>query len=548
MIGVREVFRVRSGNAAITFTLPMTPSFALAAALSVFLPCIAHGAEGASTTAPPVPRPDVKAHVLKNGMKFFVVENHSVPVFTGWVRFRVGSVDEHPGITGSTHLLEHMLFKGTRKTGTWNYEAEAPLMQKIDALAAQLREEQAKLQNPLQGGSEARVKELRGRIADVQKEQKQYIVKDELWDTYVRNGGSLNASTNENGTQYFVNLPANRLGLWMFLESDRLQGTVLREFYSERDVVFEERRLRTETQPQGKMAEMLQATAFIGHPYRWPVVGWPGDLFTVSREAVEAYYHQYYAPNNAIAAVVGDVKADEVFAQADKYFGGLPAGAATPPPVFSDEPEQEGERRVDVQFDAKPQVMMGWHAPGYTGEDTPALLVLDDVLSGGRTSRFKLNIEDKKVGINVSTSMDEGRYPGLFSAYGAPVEPRTAAELEAAIDAEIEKVKTEPVTDWELERTRNKLRADFLRRQESNLAVGATLTNAEAVAGDWKYAYDLVDKEIAVTAADVQRVAQKYLVKSNRTVATLIPTKSSKPKEPIRLKPGEIHEMRGSGL
>src|SRR5262245_44151903 len=199
---------------------------------------------------------DVKEKTLKNGLKILVVENHTAPVVSCFMRFKVGSVDEHPGITGSAHLLEHMLFKGTKEIGTTNYEAETPIMKKIDSLAVLLREEQRKLQNVLWRGDSAKVKSLRDQIAQLQDEQRKYIIKDELWETYLKNGGTgLNASTGDDRTQYYVSLPANRLELWAVLESDRLKNPVLREFYSERDVVFEERRLRTDTQPFGKLFE-----------------------------------------------------------------------------------------------------------------------------------------------------------------------------------------------------------------------------------------------------------------------------------------------------
>ncbi len=470
---------------------------------------------------------NVQEYTLKNGLELLMVEKYTAPVVSCVVRFKVGSVDEWPGITGTSHLLEHMLFKGTKNIGTWNYAAEVPLMKEIDQIAAQMEKEEKSLQNPLAGRDETKLKQLREKLRELQKKQKQYIIKDELWETYLKNGGAgLNASTFEDGTQYFLSLPANRLELWAYIESDRMREPVLREFYSERDVVFEERRLRTDTQPMGKLWEQFAATAFTAHPYGWPVVGWASDISTVKREQVQEYFRNHYSPNNAVIAVVGDINPQQVIGLVEKYFADIPAQPA-PEPVFTSEPEQRGERRIEVEFDANPQMLIGYHMPQAGHPDSYVLDVIASILSRGRTSRFYKNlVEDKKIALTVTAFSNQSRYPDLFTIQAMPLAPHTTPELEEAIYQEIEKLKVEPVSSWELEKTRNQLEADFIRSLNSNTGLAFQLTNYQAVTGSWKFLQTLKEERKKVTPEEIMRVAQKYLTKSNRTVATLVKTKS----------------------
>lgn len=464
---------------------------------------------------------DVKEKVLSNGMKILVVENHIAPVISTYVRFRVGAVDEHNGITGISHFLEHMLFKGTKIIGTSNYEAEVPLMQKIDSLGALLEQEKGKLRSPLLGGSEDRAKALRAEIAAVQAEQAKYIVKDELWETYLKNGGNgLNASTGNDGTQYYLSLPANRLELWAFLESDRMANLVFREFYSERDVIREERRLTTENQPGRVLGEALNATANWASPYHWSVVGWASDIENFRLQDMKDYFHTYYHPSNAIAVIVGDVKPEEVFSLCEKYFGTIPARPA-PRPVFTDDAPQQGERRVEVEYDAKPTAMIGWHMPQIGHPDVAALDVLSDILSRGRTARLYKNVVEKKLG-RTSAGVSFSRYPGLFTCNITPMGQHTVDEVMAAALAEIDRLKTEPVQPWELDKVRNQADADFVRNFTSNSGMAFRIGNMEAMAGNWHYLIDYRDEYKRVTPEDIMRVANKYFTKSNRTIATLV--------------------------
>jgi predicted Zn-dependent peptidase len=301
------------------------------------------------------------------------------------------------------------------------------------------------------------------------------------------------------------------------MESDRIGNLVLREFYSERDVVMEERRLRTENDVMGRLDEAVSAATFWASPYHWPVVGWMSDLLTVQREDVEAYFKSHYSPSNTVAVIVGDVNADEVFAICDKYFGKIP-GQPLPPPVVSLDPPQTGERRVEVEYDANPAAFVNWLIPAVGNSDLPALEVAASILSNGRTSRFYKAIREKRLG-TVNAGIDYNRYPGTFSCSMSPFGDHTTDELEAATYAEIDRLKSEPVTEWELQRVRNQADAQMLRSLENNMGLCRQLSNSEVLTGDWHFFLNRAKAVKAVTADDVMRVVNKYLVKRNRTVA-----------------------------
>lgn len=489
---------------------------------------------------------DVKETTLSNGMKILVLENHDAPVFSAMIRARVGSVDEKAGQTGLSHFLEHMLFKGTKIFGTSNYEAEMPLMAKIDSLGDLLHAEWAKIHDPLLPLDSTLYKKYRKEIEEIQTEQAQYVIKDELWETYLKNGGSrLNASTGQDGTQFYVSLPSNRLELWALLESDRFGNTIFREFYSERDVIYEERRLRTDTQPRGKMYEAMGAAAFTASGYGHSVIGWASDIETWDHDLLKDYFYTYYSPNNLVASVVGDVDANEVFAVCEKYFGEIPRGSE-PPMITTLEPEQNGERRVIVEFDANPSVNIGWHCPPIGHPDNAPLDVLTSILTQGRTSRFNKSIvEDQKLATRASIYSSSSRCTDLIMAYATPMQPHTCEEVEQAIYDEIDKLKTEPVSEWELQKIRNQLDADFIRGMNSNLGMGWRLAHYYAMTGDWKYMLTSYENLKKVTAEDIMRVANKYFAPEKRTVVTLVKTEPEDTEEPMGGRRGGVRHEGG---
>ncbi len=458
----------------------------------------------------------VKEHTLKNGMKLLLVERHGSPTVAAWIRFRVGSVDERSDERGVAHLLEHMLFKGTTTLGTKDYSAEKPLLDKIEVVAQELTTEKAR-----KGKADgAKVAELQKQLDALEKEAGQYVIKDEFSEIYSRNGGSgYNAFTSKDGTTYLINMPANKLELWAAIEADRMQNPVLREFYTERDVVMEERRRSYDASPEGKLWETFLATAFQVHPFGPPVIGWQSDIENLTRTKAEGFLKRYYAPNNAIVAVVGDINTQAVIALVEKYFGHISA-AVTVPPVAAEEPPQQGERRVEIVGDASADMLIGFHKPTLPDQDDYVFDVIDMVLADGRTSRlYKKMVVEQQIAADVGAFTAPGhRYPHLFIVTATPRAPHTVTEVETAILAEIEKLKNEPVTERELQQILNKLEFEEFRQMSSNGGLARNLTEYEATTGSWRYLIEHRQKVARVTAADVQRVAKKYLTRENRTV------------------------------
>lgn len=474
----------------------------------------------AGTHANAFPLP-VTAHTLTNGMRLLIVERRDSPTFAAYIRFRVGSVNEPAGQTGLAHLLEHMMFKGTRRFGTTGDPAEQPLLERIDRLYAALQDERAAGRHS-HPPDPARMTALQKEIAEAEAEAKRFVVRNEIFDIYRRHGGvRLNASTSRDGTQYYISLPKNRLELWALLESDRIRDPVFREFYTEREVVQEERRQRVDTSPRGQLMEAAVATAFAAVPYRHPVIGWPGELESLTRPQAEAYFRTYYAPNNALAILVGDLDPAETIRVMERYFGPIPAQTLPTAPAFA-EPPQVGERRLTIEFPAEPQLLMLYQAPPLGHPDTYPLSVLGSLLGEGRTSRLhKRLVEEKRLASSVSAGPWFLRYAGLFIVQATPRAPHTLAELEAAIEQELALVRAELPTARELGRVRNQLDTGLIRTLGSNAGLASTLGNAWALTGRWLAAWEDRDRIQAVTADDVLASAKRYLVTRQRTVAHL---------------------------
>ena len=307
------------------------------------------------------------------------------------------------------------------------------------------------------------------------------------------------------------------------MESDRLANPVLREFYSERDVVFEERRLRIDNSPSGKLYEQLNAAAFTASSYNWPVVGWASDLETVLREEVEEFFRQYYSPNNIVIAIVGDVKFDEVVKLIEKYFGNIPPSEKPVPPVTTMEPEQEGERRVAVAYDAEPRMAIGWHMPAGGDVDQEVFDVLSSILTRGRTSRlYKSLVEEKQMVSSIRAISAFTRFPDIFTIVAIPKNGFSTEEVEEVIYEEIRRLQDEGPTDWELQKVRNQLEASYIRSLRSNRGLARNLSDMQAKVGDWSYLLTLKEKRQAVTADDVKRILAEYFTEDNRTVAYLV--------------------------
>jgi predicted Zn-dependent peptidase len=481
----------------------------------------------ALAAARPAPAQDIAAFekkvtvkTLANGLTVLVCERPEAPVFSFFTHVDVGADREVPGITGLAHMFEHMAFKGTDRIGTSDYAKEKAALEAVESAYAPYDAERRRNV----GRDDKRVAELEKAWKDKIAEADGYVVKNEFGEIIDREGGvGLNAFTSSDATGYFFSFPANRLELWAYLESERYLKPVMREFYKERDVVYEERRMRTESQPVGRLIEQFAAAAFTAHPYGQPVVGWPSDLTTFSATDAQEFHAKYYVPSNMTVAVVGDVRAAEVFPLVEKYFGRLPS-APKPAPLRTTEPPQKAERQVVLKDAAQPFYVEGYHRPAFDHPDDPVYAVMQDLLSSGRTSRlYRSLVRDKKIAAAASGfgGFPGVKYPGLFAFFGVPTPGHTPEEIQGAIRAEIERLKIEDVADAELETVKTRTRANLIRRLDSNQGLANQLGTYQARDGDWRELFRDVEQIQKVTKADVRRVANATFVDTNRTVAMI---------------------------
>ncbi len=410
---------------------------------------------------------EVLERTLENGLKVLLVEEHKAPVATFHVWYRVGSRNERLGATGVSHLLEHMMFKGTSTTGPKEFNR---LIQ--------------------------------------------------------RNGGWDNAFTSHDYTGYYTNIAADRVHLPIALEADRMVNLLLKEedVRPERDVVLEERRLRTEDEPSSAVVEEMYAAAFKAHPYGSPVIGWMEEIRQINRAELLQHYRTYYIPNNAVVVAVGAFDREALFARIREAFGRLPRGPA-PPTVRSVEPPQQGERRVVVKREAKlPFVFIGYHTPTLAHPDSFALEVLASVLADGKSSRLHRSlVYEQQIALYAAASYDRlSADPSLFYLYAAALPGKGSDQVERALYAEVERVQREPVSERELQKAKNQLEADFVLSQDSIFSLARQIATYEMVAS-WREWERYLPGIRAVTPADVQRVARAYLTADNRTVGVLVP-------------------------
>ncbi|MDD8012855.1 MAG: pitrilysin family protein [Acidobacteriota bacterium] len=465
----------------------------------------------------------IQEKTLKNGMKFIVMEQHEAPVASFHIYADVGSAQEVEGITGISHILEHMAFKGTTTLGTKDYAAEAKVLEELDQVYEKLSREEEQIKP-----NADRVKELKAKFEELQKKAKEYVVNNEYFDMVMQQGDAgVNAYTSSDATQYINSLPANKLEFWMAITSDRFLNPVFREFYKERDVIMEERRLGLETQPMGKLIEDSLAVAFKAHPYHHEVIGHMSDLQRIRHQDVKDYFTKYYSPSNLTAAVVGDVDPQEVFRLAELYFGRIPSGPR-PEPLRTREPEQWGERRATVTAQSQPVLVVGYHRPSVRHADNGALDALANIIGQGRSSRiWESLVKKEKAAAQVGcfNGFPGDKYPNLILFFSMPSKDKTAAQSLELIDKEIERIKKEPVSPQELAKYKQMTKKGLIGQMKSNARMAANLTYYDVVQGDWRLLFDELANIDKITAADVQRVANTYLVTTNRTVGEIVPEK-----------------------
>lgn len=459
----------------------------------------------------------VTVKVLPNGLTLIICERPEAPVFSYFTVVDAGDANDPGGQSGLAHMFEHLAFKGTKDIGTTDYAAEKAALDKVEAAYAAYDTEYRKRV----GQDPAKLKQLKADFDAAEQAANKYVIPNEFTEIAEANGASgLNAETSLDATQYFWSMPSNRLQLWAYMESDRIANPVPRQFYRERNVVMEERRMRIDSNPIGRMVEQFLATAYVAHPYHRPGVGWESELSQITATEADAFHKKYYVPANIVIAVVGDVTPADL-PMLEKYFGEIPAGPK-PEPMSTVEPPQAAEKQVIIKDPTQPLYLEGYHRPDYRDPDDAVYDAIQDIFSNGRTSRlYRSLVRDQQIAAEAEgfSGFPGDKYPGLFAFFAVPNAGHTPEEMRTAIHKEIEKLKTTDVSDDELAMFKTRARADLLRGLGDNQGLAEQLAIYQLRYGDWQELFNELNKVDAVTKADIRRVASKVFVPSNRTYA-----------------------------
>jgi predicted Zn-dependent peptidase len=457
---------------------------------------------------------------LPNGLTIVICERPEAPVFSFFTLVDAGSAQDPMRATGLAHMFEHMAFKGTDKIGTTDYAAEKPALAKVEvAYAAYIAERDKTV-----GRDETKLKELEKAWKDDIAAAEKYVVSNEFGKIVEQNGGEdMNASTNYDETVYHYSFPENRLELWAYLESERFLHPVMREFYKERNVVIEERRMRVDSNPFGRLLEQFTEEAFTAHPYHRPTIGWISDLNTFSATDAQKFFDRYYVPSNMVVAVAGDVNAVQAMPVLEKYFDRLPA-RPQPDETTTTEPPQNSERKVVLLEQSQPLYIEGYHRPDYRSKDDAVYDAISDLMSEGRTSRlYRALVRDKKIASYAEgiTGYPGVKYPHLFAFLAVPLPGHTPQEMADAIHAEIDRLKKEDISDEELKMIKTRAKANLIRGLADNEGLATELATFQARYGDWRELFHSVDRIDQVSKADIRRVANEVFVDTNRTVGVI---------------------------
>ncbi len=454
---------------------------------------------------------------LDNGIQFIVFERHQAPVISFMTYADVGTANETLGKTGTAHFLEHLAFKGTTRIGTTDYEAEERILQQLDETFRQLKAAQA------DGDTEATA-QLEATFTQQRAEASQYIQQNELGQIIQQEGGvGLNATTSMDATRYFYSLPSNKLELWMSLESERFLEPVFRGFFEEKDVVLEERRAAVEDSPIGQMVEALQSTAFTVHPYGRPVIGYAEDIEGLERSDIRQFFETYYVPQNLTMVIVGDADPTQVQELAQVYFGRFQA-QTQPDPLTITEPQQTEMREVIKELRSEPWYLEGYHRPAISDPDNTVYDVINDLMSRGRTSRLYKALVESGLALNAQSfnGFPGDKFPNLIMFYALTAPGHSVEDVAQVLDAELEKLKTDPIAPEELDRVKTQTQVSLLRTLDSNRGLAQLLSEYEVKTGSWRNLFQQIETLTQITPEDVQRVAQATFQPSNRTVGKLL--------------------------
>lgn len=449
----------------------------------------------------------VKTVTLKNGFTLLIAERGHAPVFTGQIWVKVGSADEEWGKSGSAHLLEHMAFKGTKEIGTTDYEKESALLKRQEEIVVALREKEDSA--------------LKDELEKVESALSEIWVSGEYTKLLEQRGAKgLNAATSADYTMYTMSLPSQQLEFWFQMESARLKKPVFRQFYKELNVVLEERRMRTEDQPSGKLYEALLASAFWNHPYQQPTIGWKNDLIHLTKKDAEDLHKKFYQPKNMVIVVVGDVDADKVSELANQYFGDIESKDSYlhRKPAYSH--AQEGERMIKVSYKSAPEFLIGFHKPTYPEPESAHLSLLYSILDEGRSSPFqkKLVQQDKILSSVYTTEAPGERYTPLFIVGGTPSQGYSYEQCITAIDRILQNID---ITEEMLASAKKRIKFQIISGLGTNTGLSSYIGKRQLLYGNWKDLFNEIEQIDSTRVEDVLQAAKKYLNKDNRTI-TLI--------------------------
>jgi predicted Zn-dependent peptidase len=462
----------------------------------------------------------ITTKVLPNGLTIIICERPEAPVFSYSTFVDAGDVNDPSGQSGLAHMFEHLAFKGTSEIGTTDYANEKVALEKVEAANNAYEAEYLKAVSR----DPKRLAELKKDLQDAESEAHKFVIPNQFTEVADRNGAhDLNAQTGLDQTIYFWSMPENRLELWAWLESSRLEDVVPREFYKERDVVLEERRMRTDSNPEGRLFEQFLATAYVAHNYGRSGVGWPSEVGQITATEAMAFHKKYYVGSNIVVSVVGDVKASQALPMLEKYFSRVPAGPK-PEEMTTVEPKQFAEKTVVIRDPSQPIYVEGYHRPSFRDPDDSVYDAISDILSNGRVSRlYRSLVRDQQIAaVAEGVSPYPGnKYPALFVFLAAPLPGHSSAEMRDGIHKEIEKLKEADVTDAELAMFKTRARADLLRGLADNQGLANALAEYQTRFGDWRELFQQLDRVDKVTKVDIRRVAKQVFVASNRTIAEI---------------------------
>lgn len=462
---------------------------------------------------------NVSEFTLPNGLKFILVEDHSVPIATFITHVNVGGSDERIGIWGISHFLEHMAFKGTSEIGTTDIKAERKLMSQLDALFNKIIAEKG---NP--SPDKAKIEKMEKEFAELKEKAATYVVPNEYTNILKANGVvGLNAGTSKDYTVYFYSLPSNRLELWAYLESSRFTDPVFREFHKERGVIKEERRTRTENNPVGKLIEELMALAFKDHSYHVNGIGPMSNIASITRDQMTSYFRTHYNAGNMVIGVTGDVTPQQLKKIAKKYFSKMRPGKRNPL-LSTTEPPQKGEKTITLYEESQPWLVLGYHIPSARHKDFVKFSILDRILTSGRSSRLnkQMVIKDKiALGVFSMAGFPGTKYPCLYLMGALPNSGYTTDELLENIENQIESINKDGVSQEELDSAKTRAKVTILRQMQSNTGLLRNLLGAEINLGSWQKAFEQLENIEKITVKDIKDLVSTYLTRNNRSIARI---------------------------